>query len=193
MATFLETKNKLLQILQDCLRIAGIETQKYLQAKIDAQTDTKGNPYKQRTYETRLQKGKKILKNRNNLYDSIEVLEINYAEMSVSVGINTPGITEYAKTHNEGGEIVVSEKMKAFFWAKYYEAEGKQSTNKRGERRNTQKNKELSQDAKFWRALALKKVGDTIKIPQRQFIGENEELKSLLETELQAFVNENLL
>jgi hypothetical protein len=70
-----------------------------------------------------LKKGKKILTDRNNLYDSIEVLEINYAEMSVTVGINTPGITEYTQIHNEGGEIVVTEKMKAFFWAKYYEAE----------------------------------------------------------------------
>lgn len=189
MTTFLEAKSKLLQAFQDSLRVAGVETQKYLQAKIDAQTDTKGNPYKPRTYETRLQKGKKILKDRNNLYDSIEVLEINYAEMSVSVGINTPGITDYATIHNEGGEIIVTEKMKAFFWAKYYETEGKQSVSKRGERRNTKQNKELSRDAQFWRALALKKVGDVIEIPKRQFIGENEELKNLLETELQAFLD----
>lgn len=30
----------------------------------------------------------------------------------------------YAAIHNDGGEIVVTEKMKRFFWHKYYEATG---------------------------------------------------------------------
>jgi hypothetical protein len=55
--------------------------------------------------------------------------------------------------------------------------------------RKTKTNETLAQDALFWRNLALKPVGSTIKIPQRQFIGENEELKNLLETELQAFLD----
>jgi phage gpG-like protein len=190
MATFLDIKSKLSQALKDGLRAVGVEAQKYFQKQIDKQTDIKGNTFAKRTYETRTQIGKKILKDRNNLYDSIEVLEIDYANMSVTVGINTPGIADYAEIHNEGGEIVVTEKMKAFFWAKYYENENKQSTKQRGERRNTKQNKQLSQDALFWRNLALKKVGDKITIPQRQFIGENEELKTLLTNELNNFLND---
>ncbi len=109
--------------------------------------------------------------------------------MNVTVGIDTNGITEYAEIHNEGGKIVATEKMKAFFWAKYYETEGKQSTNKKGERRQNKANKELSQDALFWRAMALKKVGDVVKIPQRQFIGESSELQALLEQALQDYLD----
>lgn len=54
----------------------------------------------------------------------------------------------YAAIHNEGGEIKVTAKMKRFFWAKYYESKNE-----------------------FWRAMALMKVGKTIKIPKRQFLG----------------------
>lgn len=189
MTTFLEAKSKLLQALQDCLRVAGVEAQKYFQEKINKQQDVQGKEFARRTYETRQMKGKKILKDRNDLYDSIEVLEINYADLSVRVGIDTPGITEYAQIHNEGGEITVTEQMKAFFWAKYYETISKQNTNRRGEIRNTKKNQELSEDATFWKNLALKPVGSKIFIPKRQFIGENEELKTLLENELNTFLD----
>lgn len=61
----------------------------------------------------------------------------------------------YAALHNEGGVIKVTQKMKKFFWAKYIEA-GKKGI-----------------QAEQFKALALKKVGDTIAIEQRQFIGEH--------------------
>lgn len=62
MATILEVKSKLLQALQDCLRVAGVETQKYFQERIQKTKRYKtGNDFTKRTYETRLQKGKKSL------------------------------------------------------------------------------------------------------------------------------------
>lgn len=77
----------------------------------------------------------------------------------------------YAAIHNEGGEIKVTAKMKRYFWAKYYEATGSFGRKKDGGLRNTKKNRQLSANAEFWKAMALMKVGKTIKIPKRQFLG----------------------
>lgn len=38
----------------------------------------------------------------------------------------------YAEIHNEGGEIIVTQRMKRFFWHKYYEATGAFSRKKSG-------------------------------------------------------------
>lgn len=65
---------------------------------------------------------------------------------------------EYADIHNEGGEIEVTEQMKRFFWAKYYETK-----------------------IEMYKGLALKDVGDTIKIPKRQFIGDSATLRNSIE------------
>lgn len=54
----------------------------------------------------------------------------------------------YARIHNEGGEIRVSERMKRYFWYLYMERK---------------------QPEYKW--MALMKTGSKIKIPQRQFIG----------------------
>ena len=77
----------------------------------------------------------------------------------------------YAGIHNEGGEIVVTARMKRFFWAKYYEAQGGLGRKKDGRLRNTKKNRGLSGAAEFWHQMALKKVGSKIVIPRRMFLG----------------------
>lgn len=71
----------------------------------------------------------------------------------------------YAGIHNEGGEIKVTAKMKRFFWHKYYETKDE-----------------------FWKAMALMKVGKTIKIPRRQFLGMAPEV----ETEVRKIIEANL-
>lgn len=71
----------------------------------------------------------------------------------------------YAGIHNEGGEIKVTARMKRFFWHKYYETKDE-----------------------FWKAMALMKVGKTIKIPRRQFLGMAPEV----ETEVRKFIEDNL-
>lgn len=71
----------------------------------------------------------------------------------------------YAGIHNEGGEIKVTARMKRFFWHKYYEIKDE-----------------------FWKAMALMKVGKTIKIPRRQFLGMAPEV----ETEVRKIIEANL-
>ena len=77
----------------------------------------------------------------------------------------------YARIHNEGGEIRVTKKMKGYFFAKLKETRGRYQYKKNGERRANRQNRELSDKEQFYRAMALKKVGTVIKIPERKFIG----------------------
>lgn len=71
----------------------------------------------------------------------------------------------YASIHNEGGEIVVTQKMKSFFWAMYYKASGGVTKGK------SQRSIKLQGEAGKWKAMALMKVGTVMEIKQRQFIG----------------------
>lgn len=83
----------------------------------------------------------------------------------------------YASIHNEGGAIGVTRKMKGFFWHKYKETTA--GIKKRGE---------LTTEAAFYKAMALKKVGSKIIIPRRQFIGNSPEVeKAVIE-----IIEENL-
>ena len=88
---------------------------------------------------------------------------INYrkTESSISWTSNLP----YASLQNEGGEVVVTEKMKKFFWAMFYKTGGGKQKGK------SQRAERLNGEAAQWRAMALKKVGSKIEIEQRQFIG----------------------
>jgi len=70
----------------------------------------------------------------------------------------------YAGIHNDGGEIIVTQRMKNFFWAKHIESKNINAA-----------------DAKFYKAMALKKVGDKIVIPQRQFIGEHQKVFDIID------------
>ena len=94
----------------------------------------------------------------------------------------------YAEIHNEGGEITVTDKMKRFFWAKYYSTVGSFGRKKNGERRNDKRNMQLSNEAEFWKHMALMKVGKTIKIPRRQFLGYSPEIEKLV----REIIEENL-
>lgn len=72
----------------------------------------------------------------------------------------------YAEIHNEGGEIVVTEKMKRFFWYKY-----------------------ASTKLLAYKYMAMMKTGSKIVIPQRQFVGYHRALDKVVEREAQAFVD----
>lgn len=88
----------------------------------------------------------------------------------------------YANIHNEGGDIVITSKMKGYFWHKYYEAIGHQTYDiKTRSVSNTKKNIRLSKEAEFYKSMALQKTGAIIKIPQRQFIGNAPEVDSAIE------------
>lgn len=82
----------------------------------------------------------------------------------------------YASIHNSGGEITVTEKMKAYFWAKYYEIVGKITHTKKGSVAHSSRNMELSEMAQWYKNMALMKVGSKIRIPKRQFIGHHHQV-----------------
>lgn len=76
----------------------------------------------------------------------------------------------YAGIHNDGGDIIVTARMKRFFWAKYREANG--GTWGRGGNGGT--------EAEFWKMMALKKVGTAVRIPRRRFLGVNGEVERIV-------------
>ena len=87
----------------------------------------------------------------------------------------------YAQIHNEGGEITVTKRMKSYFWAMYYKrgSVGEMYGKAKG-KKNRLKAEAFNQEAEFWRAMALKKVGDKIKIPKRQFMGNDPEVDKIV-------------
>ena len=99
----------------------------------------------------------------------------------------------YAAIHNEGGEIVVTAKMKRYFWHKYYEATGAFGRKKDGSRRNDKRTVQLFDEAEFWKFMALKKAGTTIKIPRRRFLGTSPEVekavREIIEKNITEYIN----
>lgn len=96
----------------------------------------------------------------------------------------------YAAIHNDGGEIVVTGKMKRYFWHKYYEATGSFGRKKNGQRRNDKRTRQLSTEADFWRFMALKRVGTTIRIPRRRFLGTGPEVERIVREIIEDNLNE---
>lgn len=99
----------------------------------------------------------------------------------------------YAAIHNEGGTITVTRKMKKYFWYRYLLIMGskrsrpdkpkfteKLQRKKSGELRDNPKNRELTEEAKFCKIMALKKVGSKIVIPKRRFIGMHPEVERII-------------
>lgn len=83
----------------------------------------------------------------------------------------------YAGIHNEGGVITVSAKMRSYFWRKYHQSTG-----------GFERKQELSAEAEFYRAMALKPVGNKINIPRRRFIGYAPEVERIV----RSIIEENL-
>ena len=113
-------------------------------------------------------------------------------ENSITFFTNEP----YAAIHNEGGEIVVTKKMKRYFWRKYYYAVGAFDRKKDGTRSNDKRTLQLAGEAEFWKFMALKKVGSTIKIPRRRFLGTSPEVedavRGIIEKNLRGYIEETI-
>lgn len=84
----------------------------------------------------------------------------------------------YAAIHNEGGEIKVTRRMKSFFWYKYYSTKGTFGRRKDGSLRQDKRNRQLTTETEFWKCMALMRVGSSIKIPRRQFLGNSPEVEA---------------
>lgn len=94
----------------------------------------------------------------------------------------------YASIHNEGGHITVTPKMKKFFWAMYYKTSGAVTKTKSGKPSASKRNVHLSQEAAYWKSLALMKPGSQIKIPERRFIGNHPKVR----TAIRSVIEDNL-
>lgn len=85
--------------------------------------------------------------------------------------------------------------MKGYFYAKYKEASGGYSYNKDGEKRNNKRNRQLSDKAEFYRAMSLKKVGSTITMPERRFIGHGKTtdkiIRQIVEENMKDYLEKN--
>lgn len=146
-----------------------------------------GEAWQRRRSPTR--PGGHILVNTGRLRRSIQS---RTTENSITFFTNEP----YAAIHNEGGEIVVTAKMKRYFWHKYYEATGSFGRKKDGSRRNDKRTLQLSEEAEFWKFMALKKAGTTIKIPRRRFLGTSPEVedavRGIIEKNLRGYIEETI-
>lgn len=109
-------------------------------------------PWKRRVFNDGASRS--ILVNTGRLRRDIRIGSRTTTRVVITAGKTLPG--NYAVIHNEGGEIQITERMRRFFWAKFFES---------GDER--------------WKALALKK--GSIKIPKRQFIGNSSGLATRLD------------
>ena len=125
-----------------------------------------------------------LLSESKHLYNSIQYVPSDYR-------VRVYNEVAYASIHNWGGtvSVTVTDRMRRFAWAKFYEASGKSrkaaTGGKKGRKRATGKQAESPQ-ASFWKHLALtRKKKLDIRIPQRQFLGESEELTAKINERLE--------
>lgn len=97
----------------------------------------------------------------------------------------------YAAIHNEGGTITVTAKMKRYFWARYTELANQKTYNiKTRKISNSRRMRNLNEDAEFFKAMALMKVGSKITMPERRFIGHAPEVYKAVKRVADAHFNE---
>lgn len=113
-----------------------------------------------------------LLSSRNLLFGAIKYVPGN-GRVKVSNDL------VYAPAHNWGETVcpTVTLRMRKFAWAKYYESGG-------GKKKSTQGSNPVEdpEEAVKWKKLALtKKKKLSIKMPQRQFLGESQVLNDKIE------------
>lgn len=116
--------------------------------------------------------GRAILTDTGSLRGSIQS---RTTENSITFSTDLP----YAAIHNDGGEIVVTKRIKGYFWHKYMTLAGvlQWARRKDGTMRRDKQTRQQSTEAEFWKFMALKKEGSTIKIPRRRFLGVSPEVE----------------
>lgn len=143
-------------IREQTARVAGVEAVKFFRGNFlkEGFVDNSFIPWPKSSSPFA---GKRNLYKSGNLFRSIKktVDTINKVVVIAEA--------EYADIHNNGGTIVVTEKMKRYFWAKYYELG------------------ETGAKAEYCLGMALKEVGTPIKIPKRKFMGNSRVLMNKLE------------
>ena len=127
-----------------------------------------------------------LLSRRNNLFKSINYYPGLY---SVRIANDLP----YASVHNWGADIPVTDRMRRFAWAKFYEAAGRDNKKAKSKRKkkSAPDSKLINPEASFWKGMALTKK-TVIKIPQRQFIGDSRELNDAIAARLETEIRKIL-
>lgn len=102
---------------------------------------------------------------------------------SLKAQINQHSITfsshqPHATLHNEGGTIIVTVRMKRFFWAMYYKFASRIRFRKDG--KPSKKSLSLGEQAQFYQNLALMRTGSSINMPQRRFIGPHPQVDNIV-------------
>lgn len=123
-----------------------------------------------------------LLSRRNHLMSSVTSIP---GVGEVTIRNDVP----YAQIHNEGGEFdvhpTVTKKLRKYAWYKVYSLSGIS-------RGKGSLPKQLSDEAEIWKAIALtkkQKLNVHINMPQRQFMGESQELNAKIEAELQKTID----
>lgn len=160
-------------------RVVAIEAAKFFKDSFvkGGFTDTSFQKWKEGKSPLR---GKKTLigyRNTMNLMQSIRTLEEN--ENRVRTGTELV----YSEIHNDGGVITVTKKMKAYWWARYYEFAGMK-------RKTATAQARIDAKAEWCRNMALMKVGKKLKVPKRQYIGESKTLFKTLDEWFESVINE---
>lgn len=143
----------------DLPRIGGTMAVKFVHSNFQKEMfqDKIGQAWKPRTPGSP-RASRKLLRDRNILFDSIEYKKTGALGFKVYVDLS---IVPYAKIHNEGGTITVTRGMQKYFWAMH-----------------------LTTGDKFYKRLALMRVGKVIKMPKRQYMGFSLTLDNMIEKEL---------
>lgn len=146
----------------DVYEVVGIEAVKHFKQNFQEEgfVDKGVNKWAARTTKrTGSTNSQKVLSKTSELSESIDY---SVAKPSVIIKTDKP----YAQIHNEGGEIVVTSKMKKYFWAMHHQAKEAGDTDL----------------ADHWKGMALAKK---IVMPKRQFIGDSEDLNNKIEAKIE--------
>lgn len=168
-----EIEKHLVDARSKVVRVAGVYMRDQFKLNISTRRGMPENgslrPFRGRELHFARTQGKNPLYNTGKMLNSIRIISIT--KDKVVVGIDNPQVEQYAEVMQNGGDIIVTKKMKSFFWAKYYEQAGQQVFSVRTKKlAKTKKNNRLSNDAELWRNMALKKVGSKINIEARTFM-----------------------
>jgi phage gpG-like protein len=179
-----DLEKRLKQILNAMPRVIGQTVVNHFQENITKRQGVPTNGslqhFKNRVFENGRSRGRGILNDTGNLVDSIKI--IGRGQGNVNVGIRASEIP-YAELHQQGGKVPVTDKMRKFFWAQYY-----QHTSSAGRSRE-KRSVSRSGDANFWKAMALKRSGSTITIPARPFMGITPDLEKTILRAIQTEMN----
>lgn len=121
-----------------------------------------------------------LLSERKVLFKSIKYIPADYR-------VKISNDVVYAPIHNWGDTVhpAVTDKMRKWAWRQFYKSAGIRKNASKKTRASRLKEAAANPQAQMWKGLALtRKKKLSIRIPQRQFIGESEELNEKIEKKI---------